>query len=127
MPFPVKLVCPRCRVVGPDGKLVLRYLAPGVANDSDTCAGCGTVYPIVDGIRCVPPDPEEYLAPQSYALDPRWPLIYGDPQTCADALAAAANLDPASSEFRETLLPAVYALAHYPRSIQNSDLKQELI
>jgi SAM-dependent methyltransferase len=67
------------------------------------------------------------LDAQSYALDPRWPLIYGDPQAGADALAAAANLDPASSVFRETLLPAIYALAHYPRSIQDSELKQELI
>jgi SAM-dependent methyltransferase len=53
-PAPVALVCPACRVPGPDGGLVVARLAAG--DDACLCPGCGAAYPVVDGIACVPGD-----------------------------------------------------------------------
>lgn len=120
--FPVPLVCPRCRVPGADGRLVVARLAEGAGAGRDACTGCGTAYPRVDGIRCVPPDLPVFLAAQAGDLPPSGPSFAAEE---AEALCRrVAGLDPGGDAFRETTFAAPYALAHFPGSA--GPLEEEL-
>lgn len=115
--FPVRLVCPRCRVPGADGRLVVSLLEEdGAAEEggpgSDLCPRCGTRYPRVDGVRCVPPDLPRFLAAQAAALPPDGPSyapVEGEPLR-----RAAEALEPGGDPFREALFLGAHALAHFP-------------
>jgi SAM-dependent methyltransferase len=109
--FPVRLVCPRCRVPGPDGKLVVSVLEP-----FEACAGrcrlCGTCYPDIDGVRCVPPDLDSFHKTQPGALGFEW--ICGNEEDARAASARASQLDPAGAGYSELSFASLHATAHFP-------------
>jgi len=112
--FPVRLVCPRCRVPGSDGRLVvslLEELETG-RDGADLCPRCRTRYPRVDGIRCVPPDLPAFLAAQGAELAGAGRRFA--PGEAAERCAGVETLDPAGDAFREACLVAQHALAHFP-------------
>jgi len=114
--FPAKLVCPRCRVPGPDGRLIVSHLVPTADGTdgqvADRCASCGTCYPRIEGIRCVPPNLESFREVQANALDSEWICL--DRNGALDACRRASDLDPTSDTFREVIFLALHALAHFP-------------
>lgn len=114
--FPARLVCPRCRVPGPDGRLVVSLLEVDGSSGAprDLCPRCGTAYPRVDGVRCVPPDLPAFLAAQAAALPPAGPTFAAEE---GEALCCRLEaLDPADDSFREALFAGQHALAHVPGS-----------
>jgi SAM-dependent methyltransferase len=114
--FPVKLVCPHCRIPGPDGRLIVSYLMPAAVGPDgkvgDRCALCGTSYPRIEGIRCVPPDLQVFHEAQADALNSEWICL--DRESALEACRRASELDPIGDTFREVLLLALHALAHFP-------------
>lgn len=91
VPAPVVLVCPACRVPGPDGRLVVPRLEP--AQDAHRCPLCGIDYPVVDGIACVP----------------------------ADLPAMRGYLDGSTPEsLVEMFLPAAFAVSQWPESVEGA-------
>lgn len=105
---PIRLVCPACRAASGGARAVVA-LEP--AEGGVQCPGCGTAYPRVEGVQCVPPDVATFREAQAACLAPDW---LADSEA---ACAAAAELDPASCDFREAILPGQYALAHFPDSL----------
>jgi len=124
--FPVRLVCPACRK--PDGKggLTISVLEPGTAGESDRCPRCGVCYPVLEGIHCVPPDLEAFRNAQADELKLDWLPQPGDVQAVERACARAGRLDPVSTAFQEAALTGIYSLAHYPESVPQSSLAEEL-
>jgi len=112
--FPVPLVCPRCRVPGADGRLVVSRLVEedGPRSACGLCPRCGTRYPRVDGVRCVPPDLPAFLAAQAADLPPGGPSFA--PEEAEALRERITALEPGSAAFREATFPAPYALAHFP-------------
>ena len=108
---PVSLVCPACRVPGTNGRLAVRYL-----DSAGVCSGCGTGYPAVDGVRCVPPDLATFRVAQARSLAEPWP----------PSVAECAAFEPGSQEFREAFLLGMYGLTHYPESPDAGRLRGEL-
>jgi SAM-dependent methyltransferase len=125
-PLPYKLVCPRCRVSGPEGRLTIRYLEDDPARNADLCRGCHSLYPRIDGIRCVPPHLDSFLSAQRASLEPGWLLQPDDLPAALSRCTRLEATDPESPEFREELLPGKYALAHFPESPDAGRLSEEL-
>ncbi len=122
--FPARLVCPRCRVPGEDGRLVVSLLEEEEAGGSacDVCRRCGTRYPRFGGVRCVPPDLPAFRHAQE-----RWLAAEPCAATAEEAvtLCRGAGLeDPEGEAFRESILPGQYALAHFP--LGAGSLEEEL-
>jgi SAM-dependent methyltransferase len=116
IPFPVPLACPRCRVQGAAGGPVVSRLAEEAEAGAtyDACPRCGARSARVDGIRCVPPDLEAFLAAQADDLPPAGPSFA--PEEAGALCARALALEPESDAFREATFAAPYALAHFPGS-----------
>lgn len=133
-PIPLRLVCPRCRVLQPGGSLRIVYLEAECppegrcdgATGFDGCSGCGTRYPRIEGIHCVPPDLPSFLESQSLSLRESPLFMPEDMESAVDACRQASKLQPFTHEFREVLLPAVYALAHFPGDPGAAPLAEEL-
>lgn len=115
-PLPVRLVCPPCRRPGPGSALTVSCLEPASdatgAIASDRCPRCGTTYPRIDGMSCVPPDLEAFRRTQAEALGPGW--VHDDAAAASEACIRAAGLDPGGELFRELSLLASTALSHFP-------------
>ncbi len=115
-PLPFRLVCPPCRRPGPRGALTVSRLEPATdasgAIPSDRCPRCGTTYPRIDGIPCVPPDLDAFRRAQVEALGPRW--IHDDPAGAGEACRLASTLEPGGELSREVSLLASTALSHFP-------------
>jgi SAM-dependent methyltransferase len=127
MMLPVKLVCPRCRVPDESGdRPVVILEQTDQACGEDLCPKCGTRYPAVAGIHCIPPDLDAFIREQAGALDPRWAGVAASLREAAEACDRLSRLEPGSSDFREAILPAVYALAHFPDSLHGDPLYAEL-
>jgi SAM-dependent methyltransferase len=119
LPLPVRLVCPRCRLVGPDGRLAVRHLQPdqdrtGRSVSACVCPQCRTRYPMIQNVWCVPPDLPAFLEAQADAVAGKW--LGREDSQAADLCRSAAAVDPACAEYRELQLPATYAAAHFPQS-----------
>jgi SAM-dependent methyltransferase len=116
VPFPARLVCPRCRQPGKDNRLTVAVLEavqhPEKAEIVDQCPVCGTCYPRIDDVRCVPPDLADFQRSQASALDSSWLRV--DRVAAEAACRVAGDLDPGSEAYRELLLLGQHGLAHYP-------------
>lgn len=114
--FPVPLVCPRCRVPGADGRLVVSRLVgtDGPGGPHDLCPRCGTRFPRVVGVRCVPPDLPAFLEAQAADLPPGGPSFA--PEEAEVLCRRVAEVEPGSAAFREATFLAPHALAHFPAS-----------
>jgi SAM-dependent methyltransferase/uncharacterized protein YbaR (Trm112 family) len=117
--FPVKLVCPRCRKPGADGQLVVSFLIP--AGDAGSpaaleCPRCRTSYDWIDGIPCVPYDPESFRRSQAHALS--YPWFCEDMRRALSACRLAGQLDPACEAFHEVANTAFHTLAHFPNGAE---------
>ena len=109
VPGPARLVCPSCRRPDAEGRLRVVLLP-----DDLCCPGCGTRYPSVDGIACVPPDLAGFEAAQRPGELPPWlPALPGD-AGAIEACRSCAGLEPGTPDFTEALLPAIFGLALYP-------------
>jgi SAM-dependent methyltransferase len=126
--FPVSLLCPCCRRSGAGGKSVC--LTPRRAESgevwSDFCSACGTEYPRVEGVRCLPPDLAAFWEEQSFSLEREPDWLPENEDGIEAAVRFASALEPDSPQFRETLLPAIYGLAHFPESATDPLLQREL-
>lgn len=113
---PFNLVCPRCRKPGADGKLTVSILSPLEHSEGavavDRCSLCGTEYPRIEGIPCVPPDLDGFRSAQRAMLDDQW--ISADAAGADAACRTAAGLDPGSDTYHEVSNLACHALAHFP-------------
>jgi SAM-dependent methyltransferase len=116
LPMPFNLVCPLCRKPGAEGNLIVSVLSPrqdsrGAVN-ADQCPLCGTDYPRIEGIPCVPPDLDGFRKAQGATLGSHW--IYEDRESAAAACRIAADLDSGSDTYHEVSNLACHALAHFP-------------
>ncbi len=127
-PLPVKLICPRCRWQETEQAVIFLQRAPDVDSEGSVlfCPRCAAKYPSLEGVLCLPRDVEAFRRTQAWALAPDWLPESRDRVATAAACAALAARDPGSSEFSETLLPAIYTLAHFPASVHPGHLAQEL-
>jgi len=129
-PFPVNLVCPRCRTLDAHGELKIVLLEPcdsaGEDRAGGRCPGCGTNYPGVEDVHCVPPDPDAFRQAQAEALDPGWNGSCTTRESAALVCSEFGNLEPGSDSFREAFLPGVYAAANFPEGLEPEALRTEL-
>jgi len=130
IPLPVNLVCPRCRREGGHSRSSIVFLEPddSVAGDrhNDICPGCGSIYPRVEGVHCVPPDLEAFRQAQADVLDQGWKGSGATREIAAGACSDFGRLAPGSDAFREAFLPGSYAAAHFPEGIEFEALRSEL-
>jgi SAM-dependent methyltransferase len=86
---------------------------PGAGSDaSDRCASCGSRYPRIEAIRCVPPDLGAFLETQAEALASGW--ISADAHAALDACRKAGELDPTGESFHERSFLGQHGMAHFP-------------
>ncbi len=111
--FPVRLVCPACRIPGEDGCLIVSHLEPETPF-GDRCGQCGTLYPRIEGVRCVPPDLKSFRDSQASSLVSQW--VCNEAQGAINACGRAGEVSLPEVEFAEILFLGQHALAHFPNS-----------
>jgi len=116
-PFPANLICPRCRRPAEDGRLTISHLVTewetsgtGEVLRCPLCDGC---YPFIEGIPCVPPDPEAFRRSQAASIGFEW--IHDTAERAVYACRLAEQLDPGGDAFREIAVMALHAIAHFPQ------------
>ena len=129
--LPVNLVCPRCRIIDAHGELSIVVLESDSSTREDwagdRCPGCGSIYPRVENIYCVPPDLDAFRQAQVDALDPGWNGSSTTREGVALACSEFGKLEPGSDSFREAFLPGIYAAANFPEGLEQEALRSELI
>ena len=125
-PSPVPLFCPGClKSEAGLASVALAEKRQAAADDIvDWCPQCGMEYPRVEGIHCLPPDLAAFRSEQAFALEPGW--LPANEDAVDAAVRAASHIDPGTELFRETVLPAIYGLAHFPETAADPLLCAEL-